>query len=686
MADGGVMQTRQYWIPYLSDNVYRLTGLGSKSSLPQVRQAVKRIEAGLRVGITPEVPLSALLGEDEIKNLSTHLQQVSSDMLTYICHKLFWFLEWVPEGINIQSVDEVIEGVPEGSDLFAHQSDFLYNFFCFLRDHDPEALEDSILSFDDWYNDESSDNYLVEMISKDLSIPTSTARELLYEAQHTVAKTVLEASVNIAVDYLEGGNFSVGREILSVVVNSPLEDDWEDAVLMKVSSYVNPIVSRIQATLRTYQSWKPGFVDPHAQDCEKVISLVQLLRGRVTQAREWESVVQAWIDKLAVSMSNYAVEQVNEVLNRLPAVQFASNQTKIETLKQLRARLQSAQQIIKQALNQKVSDDVKRHLSSVLSDTQQLLAQLPPIPVVPNNTGTRIGRDVYRYQEHHQHTASITGAGNSRLIFMFRIIFLFIAITPFISLCFLPITCATDSENNLQGLSIHDSTSVSAEYSKILQKANNLFLSRKYLEASQTYAKVIRIARDSGFTLPEDVYYKYGVASENTRNRSTAIWAYQTYITRNPDGTYAPNALRKLEKLGVISRPRTGQSPLGRGIYSGHSEIVIDNQTDRDALVKIIRLNGGKHQLVRNLYVRSGSKGRARQIPKGEYIVKVAYGKGWDKKKKKFLMYKSFSKSEPFVIVEYHSGFSIQYSVITITLHKVYGGNFSFQDIRESEF
>lgn len=695
------MSERQYWIPFLSDNVYRLTGVGSQTPLPQVRQAVKRVEAGLRVGINPEVPLSTLLGDEEIKNLTIHLQQISSDATRYICHKLLWFLDWSSDGINLQSVEDVVDNARCDSKLFAHQSDFLYNFFCFLENHDSESLEDSIAAFDSWYNDESSDDYFVSLISSELNISDSLARESLYDAQQIVAKTVLETSVNIAIGYLEHGDFLVGKQVLSVIVNSPLEDDWEDAVLMKVSNYAFPIINRIQEITRTYQNWHPSFTDPLAQDCEKLMSLVELLRGRVAQAREWESAVQAWIDKLAVSMSNYAVQQVNEILNRLPAIQFSSNQTKINTLIELHARLQQAQQIIRQALSKKTSTDVKQNLSRILTETQQLIAQLPPIPASSSSPSYQpSGRNAPVLDEELWHRR-FSEAARSRnayqpdpvescLFFIFYRILFFVIIILLLGLCSSFRSCSSSgSSGDIQEsvpYQVADNSHDSMEYIHLVSLANDAFNSRRYSEASQNFAKVIRLSREKGFLMSEDVYYKYGVALENSRNRSTALWAYQTYLTRNPTGEYASEALKKLEKLGIVSRPKTGQSPLGRGVYSGYSEIVIDNQTDRDALVKIVKLGSSRHQVIRNLYVRAGSSARATQIPQGEYTVKVAYGKAWDKKRKKFLLEKSFSKSETFTIEEYRSGFAIHYSETTITLHEVLGGNFSFHAINESQF
>jgi hypothetical protein len=70
----------------------------------------------------------------------------------------------------------------------------------------------------------------------------------------------------------------------------------------------------------------------------------------------------------------------------------------------------------------------------------------------------------------------------------------------------------------------------------------------------------------------------------------------------------------------------------------------------------------------------------------GQYVIKVAYGEVWDRKNKKFLLNRSFSMSQPFDIIERHTGYGVEYSIITITLHKVVGGNFAFEPIDEGQF
>lgn len=136
-----------------------------------------------------------------------------------------------------------------------------------------------------------------------------------------------------------------------------------------------------------------------------------------------------------------------------------------------------------------------------------------------------------------------------------------------------------------------------------------------------------------------------------------------------------------------------GSAPFGPGIKSGNSILIVDNGTETDAIVKLIRFNNNE-QLVRNFYIPKGKKWTGKKIPPGKYVLRVAFGKDWDAKLRKFNFQRSFSETEYFDISEHMSVESTdegvikrtQSSKITITLHKVLHGKFKTHNINEEDF
>ena len=186
----------------------------------------------------------------------------------------------------------------------------------------------------------------------------------------------MEFAVDTSLEALSTGDFDRGRSVLKLVVESPLDDDWEDAALTRVNQHVSPILSTIREVTRQTDSWSPQFKDPISQECAQVEALADLLRGRVLAVREWDMTLQQWTDKKAILMCNYAVDSVNKVMTEAEANNFASSLPKLRLLLELRDRLENAEKLILQALDLKISAQTERHLSETLRETREILSSI----------------------------------------------------------------------------------------------------------------------------------------------------------------------------------------------------------------------------------------------------------------------------------------------------------------------
>lgn len=134
-----------------------------------------------------------------------------------------------------------------------------------------------------------------------------------------------------------------------------------------------------------------------------------------------------------------------------------------------------------------------------------------------------------------------------------------------------------------------------------------------------------------------------------------------------------------------------GSEPYGEGLKSGQSNLTVENGTDADAIIRLIRSDGC---LIRNFYIKANSTFTAQELPPSSCIMKVAFGVDWNPSTCKFNYRKSFSKSEQFEITETHwtenttDGYieHTRASQMSITLHKVPHGNFHTYPIDEKEF
>jgi hypothetical protein len=131
--------------------------------------------------------------------------------------------------------------------------------------------------------------------------------------------------------------------------------------------------------------------------------------------------------------------------------------------------------------------------------------------------------------------------------------------------------------------------------------------------------------------------------------------------------------------------PKLGSAPWGKGVRSGYSKLTVENGTETDAVVRLVRL-GSRKRLVRNFYIPKGRRFTAKQIPPGQYVLRVAFGADWDRAARRFQANRSFSQTDPFQVTQERTADGVRYSRMRVTLHKVVGGNLGSASISEEDF
>jgi hypothetical protein len=130
---------------------------------------------------------------------------------------------------------------------------------------------------------------------------------------------------------------------------------------------------------------------------------------------------------------------------------------------------------------------------------------------------------------------------------------------------------------------------------------------------------------------------------------------------------------RIVERLGAGNVPSRAQYIKGEPYThtDGQSTVTVDNTQGSDVLAKLVRVEGANAWPVRVFYIPGGSSFTAENITPGNYEVRyiTRYAD-------------SASKSEEFAITED----STQYSVYSLTLYTVQGGNMRMQTIPADQF
>jgi hypothetical protein len=185
--------------------------------------------------------------------------------------------------------------------------------------------------------------------------------------------------------------------------------------------------------------------------------------------------------------------------------------------------------------------------------------------------------------------------------------------------------------------------------------------------------------------------------------KPTGVQSYSNQSSDSPTASTAKSSLPKKSEERPIAQSRRevepenpnvlplGTAPFGYDVRDGNSTLTVDNGTNTDALVRVIRI---KHEKIRDFGIPAGNKFVADSIPPGNYVLRVAFGRDWNPKERRFNFRRSFSETQVFNVTESEwnepteDGHIVhtRATEMSITLHKVPHGNFKTHPISEEEF
>ncbi|HPM29890.1 MAG TPA: DnaJ domain-containing protein [Chryseolinea sp.] len=144
---------------------------------------------------------------------------------------------------------------------------------------------------------------------------------------------------------------------------------------------------------------------------------------------------------------------------------------------------------------------------------------------------------------------------------------------------------------------------------------------------------------------------------------------------------------------------KTGDSPyndyFGKGVYDKdfQNQLTVKNGQQLDVIVCLVEYYSGK-RTIRNEYIRAGESFVMTNVPNGTYLLKSFYGKDWNPNtavnagtlKGYFETNSGFSVSDSFDDLIKMEQTEESYSIYSVTLYPVVGGNMESRNISAEDF
>ena len=185
--------------------------------------------------------------------------------------------------------------------------------------------------------------------------------------------------------------------------------------------------------------------------------------------------------------------------------------------------------------------------------------------------------------------------------------------------------------------------------------------------------------------LCENAYTQYAKTLENQRHWEEAQHILEECIDKNFSASKgaAQTALNNLMRRIESMRPVNGRV-LGGNCRGGYCQLVINNSS-RDALIKIQSVQDPEKTYLL-LYVRADETAKV-NIRDGSYTMKYATGDTWYGDAALFGENTKYTLADTTIVMSTtYSGYTVNYTVQTITLYAVIGGNMSTSAIDGSDF
>lgn len=380
------------FVPYLTDNVFRLSGIGSSSSLSELRQAVRRVDSGAKVGLRASVPMSSLLGDSEVENLPQLLQCLSADPVQRTAHRLLWFLHWTNN--NTQSPCEVspqtqttsspprrteipaairdlLENVHLPDTVSQTQCEFLRFLLSFLLRKKPHHLEKTLQQYHQLCS--VSDEYFVSLITSETKYSVERAQSILREAQQLVAEAVLNSAVDVALEMFSKQEVDSALRIVTLIVDSPMNDDWEDSALRRISLYTESLVQILEESTHSLTECELSYVNPYEKECGILLDLANRLKGRVTQAFRWETAVYNWRDQIEIAKANHIMACLNAHIDSLDRSSYRSEEENLAALLSIVDNLHEARNSLQTLSRREMSSRATNFIRQRINEIDTLL-------------------------------------------------------------------------------------------------------------------------------------------------------------------------------------------------------------------------------------------------------------------------------------------------------------------------
>lgn len=310
-------------VDYVTDNPFRLCGIGSAGSLSKLRQRANSMAQAAKVGLPVQVGLEDIFGSEQAELCPSIVRGLATDPKRLVVYRILWPLAYGLPVSPSGTIKDLEAKLPSHSDLFvgddsidgltvhALQLRFLVSWYRFLSAPHENSFFAVLTHFKAVFNDESSNVFFAELLRCDGH--DDSTNELLFAAQKEVIRHLLKTACSVAAQLWQKGFHGVTLQILEQVRDCGFDPDEIATALRLVVAVGNAECTRLESLRREYGEWSPEREEHNHDSVASVLGgIASILTGHVAAARLWEQEVQRYHRTVFFAMRSYAIDALNE--------------------------------------------------------------------------------------------------------------------------------------------------------------------------------------------------------------------------------------------------------------------------------------------------------------------------------------------------------------------------------------
>ena len=300
-------------VDYLTDNPFRLLGVGSAITQSELRFAANAADKALKVGLGPDSGLWKLFEPEQLSMCAEKVRTLGTSPIERTAYRMFWpfFYQHQATFNGTQTDFSYLNRAEMHSALYIPQINFVAHWIDFLTDPSAESAHSAIKSAERLLEHTQLANWLTELLVND-GEDAEQAPKIVRSALKIVLTQLIGGFTRQIVQWYESHNSADALPVIKMLYASNFDEQLVIRAFDGLVAYGDREAAKLEQIVESYDGWH-GDPTPHVvAEVQELRDLALALQSHLPVVHLWLEVVKSRVHQVALSMRKSAIEHTNK--------------------------------------------------------------------------------------------------------------------------------------------------------------------------------------------------------------------------------------------------------------------------------------------------------------------------------------------------------------------------------------